>query len=517
MQPLLYWYCILFQPDGQSQVSFPTGGSFWTDEEPATLPRRHRRRGDSASSITTSHSRNRSPSLQSSTLPRHSVSSQSKSCNLSRSTSRTSVQPSAGRSAEPSVASSSSPSSQVSVVAARPSSSGKSGSGGSPKNITSINKIGSLRSKSSTSKSPLMQQCQQEEKNGNSLKLPGCSSPPSSSGYSSIGQASSGRGSVLSGTSAPITGGGGSITVTSETPSATTMTTINGTNTKIYVQQQNSPVRSVITFENSLKNSNRVNGCSVPQKKDILVINGNAPDLSAQQKENSVKENIQRTKPERPTSLYSPKETAQKTPDSSKFPSVESLTCSEVSTTRCKLTNMSNSQTSNNKKQVEESVLHPNLQPPSTQQTSDLNNARVLPTSVTSPSKDGLSYKNVLHEGTLCRQTSKNNICSNPSSPTKTFGGSYGNLFIENLEGANKLNHQELFSSMKNLEENSNNDICTFPSLNDLTVHFKSIAAQKILKGVSINSIDTLVEVNMAAAEKQNNCDVTIHTDFGLV
>jgi hypothetical protein len=25
------------------------------------------------------------------------------------------------------------------------------------------------------------------------------------------------------------------------------------------------------------------------------------------------------------------------------------------------------------------------------------------------------------------------------------------------------------------------------------------------------------VEVNMAAAEKQNNCDVTIHTDFGMV
>jgi hypothetical protein len=60
-------------------------------------------------------------------------------------------------------------------------------------------------------------------------------------------------------------------------------------------------------------------------------------------------------------------------------------------------------------------------------------------------------------------------------------------------------------------------DLCPYSSLSDLTVHFKSIAAQKILKGVSINSIDTLVEVNMAAAEKQNNCDVTIHTDFGMV
>ena len=60
----------------------------------------------------------------------------------------------------------------------------------------------------------------------------------------------------------------------------------------------------------------------------------------------------------------------------------------------------------------------------------------------------------------------------------------------------------------------------SFPSLSDLTVHFKSLTAQKILKGISINSIDTLVEVNMAAAaanEKQNNCDVAIHTDFGLL
>nr|CAD7442093.1 unnamed protein product [Timema bartmani] len=60
-------------------------------------------------------------------------------------------------------------------------------------------------------------------------------------------------------------------------------------------------------------------------------------------------------------------------------------------------------------------------------------------------------------------------------------------------------------------------DLCPYTSLSDLTVHFKSLAAQKILKGVSINSIDTLVEVNMAAAEKQNNCDVTIHTDLGMV
>lgn len=50
-----------------------------------------------------------------------------------------------------------------------------------------------------------------------------------------------------------------------------------------------------------------------------------------------------------------------------------------------------------------------------------------------------------------------------------------------------------------------------------MQVQFTSLAAQKILKGCPINSVDTLVEVNMAAAEKPNNCDVTVHTDFGLV
>lgn len=56
-----------------------------------------------------------------------------------------------------------------------------------------------------------------------------------------------------------------------------------------------------------------------------------------------------------------------------------------------------------------------------------------------------------------------------------------------------------------------------YASLSDLSVHCKSLAAQRILSGVSINSIDTLVEVNMAAEKKQANCDVTIRTDFGMV
>lgn len=48
-------------------------------------------------------------------------------------------------------------------------------------------------------------------------------------------------------------------------------------------------------------------------------------------------------------------------------------------------------------------------------------------------------------------------------------------------------------------------DIFNFPSLTDLSFNFTSLAAQKILQGVSINSIDTLVELNLAQEKQQNN------------
>lgn len=74
----------------------------------------------------------------------------------------------------------------------------------------------------------------------------------------------------------------------------------------------------------------------------------------------------------------------------------------------------------------------------------------------------------------------------------------------------------------------SGDDIYAFPSLTDLSFNFTSLAAQKILQGVSINSIDTLVELNMAQQEKQQNLIVpsaanvvspppAICTDYGLV
>ncbi|XP_064545930.1 uncharacterized protein knockout isoform X2 [Drosophila montana] len=79
-------------------------------------------------------------------------------------------------------------------------------------------------------------------------------------------------------------------------------------------------------------------------------------------------------------------------------------------------------------------------------------------------------------------------------------------------------------------------ELYNFPSLTDLSFNFTSLAARKILQGVSLNSIDTLVELNMAAAaaaavavssaqEKQQNNQAaatattapSVCTDFGMV
>ena len=398
-------------------------------------------------------------------------------------------------------------------------------------------------------------------------------SPPSSSGYSSQCQSSNGRSSVLSSASSsavPLFQDSvprRSVTVTSESPkdpygnttATTTTTTINGSNTKIYVQQQNSPVRSVITFENGVKN----NSNTLPSK-DIVIVNGFSSHTEGKSNSNEVtngkcqtnNENS-RPKPERPKSLYSPREKSKHDNDPPggkverrKFPSLEALnsvvdTSNLEEATKNKLTN-NLINTNNNNNKMPSFTHHPNSYPPSTPPTcSDpgMNNTRILRSLSASPalpvkSKENLSYKNVLRSSpstpldgvaslNLNREGIKNNFCSNPSSPTKSFdsfGGSYGNLFIEGKLGNDKLvlsnppKEKELEEkSFAKAQEGGSMDLCPYSSLSDLTVHFKSIAAQKILKGVSINSIDTLVEVNMAAAEKQNNCDVTIHTDFGMV
>lgn len=61
--------------------------------------------------------------------------------------------------------------------------------------------------------------------------------------------------------------------------------------------------------------------------------------------------------------------------------------------------------------------------------------------------------------------------------------------------------------------------VSTYPSLSELNLTFSSLAAQKILSGVSVNSLDTLAEVNMAALKHKSNTvtSALTNTDLGFV
>ena len=64
-----------------------------------------------------------------------------------------------------------------------------------------------------------------------------------------------------------------------------------------------------------------------------------------------------------------------------------------------------------------------------------------------------------------------------------------------------------------------------FPSISDLTIadiggpanQFKSLTAQKLMAGLSFNSIDTLIEVNAAAEARKNLNESTETVDFGVI
>ncbi|XP_053971787.1 storkhead-box protein 2 isoform X2 [Hylaeus anthracinus] len=311
-----------------------------------------------------------------------------------------------------------------------------------------------------------------------------------------------------------------SVTLASNASSTTTISGSPGT--KIYVHQNSSPMRSVITFENGTVKTKVADKEPMDSKQDRELI-GEKVYKSRLEEEKLFKTKLddeklnKSSKIERPSSLYSSKETKpshqQSESDKENKPKTE-----EELPNKLKLTNrLNNSQahlidgSTNN---IDKNSLvneHPATTLSSMKNTNDaMNNSRKLSLSL---SKDALSYRNLLRPG------SKNNIASNPPSPTKSFdgfGGSFNNVYIENLEATKQQRAPQ--GSEPNLEKTvSRGDLYTYPSLSDMQVQFTSLAAQKILKGCPINSVDTLVEVNMAAAEKPNNCDVTVHTDFGLV
>lgn len=279
-------------------------------------------------------------------------------------------------------------------------------------------------------------------------------------------------------------------------PSATMTTTINGPNsTKIYVQQQNSPIRSVITVEKNRKSD------KIKEESD--------------RNERNSKVDLKRTR--RPSSLYQQRdrETIRESINKNnvnveklgeslkmKFPSSETIQMEE------KLIVSGNKNIKNEcqRKNVLESS-NVALKAGSLIDVADcsiidgqMNNVRkasaslipLQPALSSDKVLESLSYKNVLKETLMdpgIKKEDKNN-CYSSNNKLQAF-------------------EKTIEVSSKKVEQK----ICSFPSLSDLSLHFTSIAAQNILNGVSINSLDTLVENN----EKHNLKDMSIHTDMGVV
>ncbi|ALC43019.1 ko [Drosophila busckii] len=138
-------------------------------------------------------------------------------------------------------------------------------------------------------------------------------------------------------------------------------------------------------------------------------------------------------------------------------------------------------------------------------------------------SGEELALAQLLHKSSNNALGSEPNLNVNDKSVDKEAMDRRLSLTKDTLEQSLSSKQEELYN---------------FPSLTDLSFNFTSLAARKILQGVSLNSIDTLVELNMAAAaaaavaassaqEKQQNnqtataqvanATATVCTDFGMV
>lgn len=351
-----------------------------------------------------------------------------------------------------------------------------------------------------------------------------------------------------------------------------TMSQNGGTNTKVYVQ--NSPVRSVITFENG-KVTEATNG------SNIYIINDDRQVVSVSQNgvTNQTSKNPQETSfdvcVEKKKQMYQEPEPVKV--QENKF-NKNSINDTGMNNNR-KLSLQIGGAANNNSFIYKNQLNNTNEVASNPASPAIHNNIHNIETSANSnPSTPTKSYDNVIGSlGNLRYQknslTSANsglhtNINSNselksvdllkkaaalqmlnglPNVHNRMSSESIANLLTKGIDqkptvlGSEPnlaLKNQELIKDINTSTEKINclenkqkryslsqdtkkdHDFYNFPSLSDLSFNFTSLAAQKILKGVSINSVDTLVELNMAAngSEKQNNRDVAaVCTDFGLV
>lgn len=356
------------------------------------------------------------------------------------------------------------------------------------------------------------------------------------------------------------------------TVTTNTMSQNGGTNTKVYVQ--NSPVRSVITFENGkvTETSNGSNNIYIinDDRQVVSVQNGVANQSPKNPTETSFDVNVEKNK-----QIY--KEAEPIKVQENKF-NKNSMNDTGMNNNR-KLSLQIGGGANNNSFIYKNQLNNTNevaSNPASPAIHNNIHNMEV--TTNSNPSTPTKSYDNIIGSlGSLRYQ--KNSLSSansglqtniNSNSELKsvdllkkaaalqmlnglpnvnnrmssesianlltkgidqkpTVLGSEPNLALKNQEqikdintSTEKINCLENKQKRYSLSQDSkkdNQDFYNFPSLSDLSFNFTSLAAQKILKGVSINSVDTLVELNMAAnSEKQNNREVAaVCTDFGLV
>ncbi|XP_045493677.1 rho GTPase-activating protein gacK isoform X2 [Colias croceus] len=344
-----------------------------------------------------------------------------------------------------------------------------------------------------------------------------------------------------------------------------------GTNTKVYVQ--NSPVRSVITFENGkvTETSNGSNIYIINDDRQVVSVsqNGISNSTSKNPTETSFDVSVENNKQK-----Y--KDTEAMKMQENKF-NKNSMNEANMNNNR-KLSLQIGGATNNNNSFIYKNQLNNTndvtSNPSSPAIHNNIHNVEATPNS--NPSTPTKSYDNIIGSlGSLRYQKNslssansgmQTNINSNSElksvdllkkaaalqmlnglpnnrmssesianlltkgiDPKPSVLGSEPNLALKNQESMKDNTSTEKINCLENKQKRyslsqdgkkENQDFYNFPSLSDLSFNFTSLAAQKILKGVSINSVDTLVELNMAAnnTDKPNNRDVTpVCTDFGLV
>lgn len=111
------------------------------------------------------------------------------------------------------------------------------------------------------------------------------------------------------------------------------------------------------------------------------------------------------------------------------------------------------------------------------------------------------------------------------SSPGETRPGKLDNIIsTEGKEPDPKAREDDTNKTNSSSSPDAENvSVKTYPSLSELNFNFGSLAAQRILCGASVNSLDTLVEVNLAAEKRKlqrkhsSPATPVTNTDLGFV